>query len=78
LVRIRRHKTRLSNRLIREFDEFMNAHRHRTIIEARNIAEEWRQNYNANHPHSSLGNRTPEEFFTLSDISQRPQESLAS
>jgi putative transposase len=59
-------------------DELMNAHRHRTILEARTIAEEWRQNYHANHPHSSLGNRTPEEFFTLYEISQLPQESVAS
>ena len=28
------------------------------------IAEEWRQDYNQNRPHSSLGNLTPEKFRT--------------
>jgi transposase InsO family protein len=32
------------------------------LSEAREIVEAWRLDYNANRPHSSLGNRTPEEF----------------
>jgi len=59
-------------------DELMNAHRHRTIFEAKSVAEAWRRNYNANHPHSSLGDKTPEEFLALYETSQTPQESLAS
>jgi putative transposase len=59
-------------------DELMNAHRHRTIFEAKTVAEAWRQSYNANHPHSSLGSRTPEEFLALYETPQLPQESLAS
>jgi putative transposase len=59
-------------------DELMNAHRHRTIFEAKTNAEAWRHDYNSNHPHSSLGDRTPEEFLALFETSQPPQESLAS
>src|SRR5579872_4328247 len=29
---------------------------------AREMAAAWRADYNANHPHSSLGNLAPEEF----------------
>jgi putative transposase len=59
-------------------DELMNAHRHRTSLDAKTVAETWREDHNANHPHSSLGNLTPEEFLALYETSQPPQESLAS
>jgi hypothetical protein len=52
----------------------MNAHRHRTMLEAKTVAEAWRQDYNANHPHSRMGNRTPEEFLALYETSQPPLE----
>ena len=32
------------------------------LTDAREIIEIWRLDYNAQRPHSSLGNRTPEEF----------------
>ena len=33
-----------------------------SLAHARQSAEAWRQDYNENHPHSSLGDLTPEEF----------------
>jgi len=32
------------------------------LEDAREKIEEWQQDYNANRPHSSLGNVSPEEF----------------
>ena len=43
-------------------DECLNEHSFGSLAEAREIIEAWRLDYNANRPHSSLGNRTPEEF----------------
>jgi putative transposase len=43
-------------------DEFFNVHAFRTLAEARSSAIEWQQEYNEIRPHSSLGNRTPQEF----------------
>jgi putative transposase len=37
--------------------------RFRTIFEARVAAEDWRNEYNGKHSHSSLGGMTPEEFL---------------
>lgn len=58
-------------------DELLNPNRFRTIFEAKDTAEEWRQSYNAEHPHSALGDRTPEEFLALYEITKPPQKSLA-
>ena len=33
-----------------------------SLLDARVLAEEWRRDYNANHPHSSLEHLAPEEF----------------
>jgi len=35
-----------------------------SLHSARNIIEDWRQDYNSERPHSSLNNMTPEEFAT--------------
>jgi len=43
-------------------DECLNEHSFDSLVEAREIIEAWRLDYNANRPHSSLGNQTPEEF----------------
>ena len=43
-------------------DECLNENHFSTLAEAREIIEAWRVDYNENRPHSSLGNRTPEEF----------------
>jgi len=43
-------------------DECLNEHWFLTLAHARSIIEAWRLEYNTERPHSSLGNRTPEEF----------------
>jgi putative transposase len=43
-------------------DECLNEHEFKSLASARSIIEAWRIDYNANRPHQSLGNRTPEEF----------------
>ena len=42
--------------------ELLNATWFSSLEDARRHAAEWRRDYNANHPHSSLGNLSPEEF----------------
>jgi len=42
--------------------ELLNPNWFLSLADARARAAEWRQDYNANHPHSSLGNLAPEEF----------------
>jgi len=43
-------------------DECLNENWFITLSEARQVIEDWRQQYNGARPHSSLGNLTPEEF----------------
>jgi putative transposase len=45
-------------------DECLNEHWFLSLAHARNIIEAWRIEYNTERPHSSLGNRTPQEFAT--------------
>ncbi len=42
--------------------ELLNPNWFRSLTDARVQAAAWRRNYNANHPHSSLGNLSPEEY----------------
>lgn len=42
--------------------ECLNEHWFMSLMDAQEKAEAWRQDYNANRPHSSLGNMTPQEF----------------
>ena len=42
--------------------ECLNEHWFLSLEDAREKIEEWRQDYNANRPHSSLGKVSPEEF----------------
>lgn len=53
-------------------DECLNENTFSTLAEAREVIEAWRDDYNKNRPHSSLGNRTPEEFVR-DVINQLPQ-----
>ncbi len=42
--------------------ELLNPNWFRSLTDARQQAASWRIDYNTNHPHSSLGDLTPEEF----------------
>ncbi len=43
-------------------DELLNAEVFTCLAEARLLAEDWRVDYNANHPHSALGMMSPDRF----------------
>ena len=43
-------------------DECLNEHWFLSLGEARETIEGWRRDYNEVRPHTSLGNRTPQEF----------------
>lgn len=43
-------------------DEVLDVEEFSSLAEARFIAEEWRADYNANHPHSALGMMSPSRF----------------
>ncbi len=42
--------------------ECLNAHWFLSIPDAREKIDAWKEDYNTNRPHSSLGNMTPREF----------------
>lgn len=44
-------------------DELLNEHAFPTIFHARRAIEEWRRDYNASRPHTSLNGLTPNEFI---------------
>lgn len=43
-------------------DELLNREIFGSLLEAKIVIGQWRDEYNAERPHSSLGNKTPEEF----------------
>lgn len=43
-------------------DEFLEMNYFHTLAEATQLTRAWKQHYNTKRPHTSLGNRTPEEF----------------
>jgi transposase InsO family protein len=60
-------------------DELLNAEEFGSLLEARVLAKEWRQDYNHVRPHSSLGYRTPAEHAAMvpradSAALRRPEE----
>jgi putative transposase len=60
-------------------DEFLNAEEFGSLLEARVLAREWKQDYNQVRPHSSLGYRTPAEYGAMvpradSAALRRPEE----
>lgn len=60
-------------------DELLNAEEFGSVLEARVLAKEWRQDYNHVRPHSSLGYRTPAEYAVMvaradSASLRRPEE----
>ena len=48
-------------------DECLNENWFRNIAEARQIITAWRESYNKERPHSSLGNQTPGEYAASFD-----------
>ena len=53
-------------------DECLNANWFANLNDARRKVERWREEYNAERPHSSLGYRTPEEYAkTCSELTSR-------
>jgi len=46
-------------------DECLNVESFNTVAEARVVIASWRRYYNEERPHSSLGYRTPREFYAL-------------
>jgi putative transposase len=42
--------------------ECLDVHSFATLTEAKQVIEDWRQEYNESRPHRSLGERTPSEF----------------
>ncbi len=60
----------MDNAMIESFngsfrDECLNVNWFFSIEDVREKIEPWRQDYNENRPHSSLGNISPEEFGAM-------------
>lgn len=60
-------------------DELLNVEEFGSLVEAKVLAREWRQEYNHVRPHSSLGYRTPAEYGAMapradSAVLHRPEE----
>ena len=55
-------------------DECLNANWFATLADARTKIEAWREEYNGERPHSSLGYRTPREFAAI--VESKAQGSL--
>lgn len=53
-------------------DECLNANVFVSLADARRKIETWRTDYNEHRPHSSLGNRSPEEMLRLLKPQRRP------
>ena len=59
-----RHRTEASRASTAGFEtNCLNEHAFPTIFHARRAIEDWREDYNRNRPHSSLGGLTPHEFL---------------
>jgi putative transposase len=57
-------------------DECLNEHWFLSLTHARSVIEAWRVEYNTERPHSSLGNRTPEEFASSRPVPVEERVSL--
>jgi putative transposase len=58
-------------------DECLNLHWFETLAEARKEIEAWRRDYNESRPHMALGQRTPQEYRSLTSLSRLPEGSVA-
>ncbi|WP_421840131.1 IS3 family transposase [Mycobacterium sp.] len=54
-------------------DELLNSWQFDSLLEARVIIEDWRNDYNANRPHSAHGELTPTEFALQWTTTHQPQ-----
>ena len=54
-------------------DECLNQSVFEDLEDARDRIEQWRREYNEERPHSSLGNRTPQEFLREFDLTGAEQ-----
>lgn len=54
-------------------DELLNGWRFDSLLEARVIIEDWRNDYNQNRPHSAHGDLTPTEFALRWNQTHQPQ-----
>jgi putative transposase len=52
-------------------DECLNEHWFTSLAHARDVIEQWRQDYNEVRPHSSLGNETPARFARRAEAQLR-------
>jgi putative transposase len=65
----------MQNGLVESFngrmrDECLNEHLFDTLRHARHLIAAWRDDYNQNRPHSSLGGLTPREYVNRSNMDQ--------
>ncbi len=58
-------------------DELLNREVFGSLLEAKIVIESWRVEYNTERPHSSLGNKTPEEFSGRGPESSRLRSGCA-
>ena len=58
-------------------DECLNENDFSSLLQARQIIEYWRQDYNENRPHAALNNRTPQEFVAELIKSTKPPSHLS-
>ena len=49
------------NRLYRE--DILDAYYFKDIYQLQKLSDHWRKDYNHNHPHKSLGNKSPKEYM---------------
>ena len=54
-------------------DEVLNQELFASVTEARILIERWRQEYNTEHPHSSLGYLSPDEYAATLNHQQTPK-----
>ena len=54
-------------------DEVLNQELFVSVTEARILIERWRQEYNTEHPHSSLGYLSPDEYAATLNHQQTPE-----
>jgi putative transposase len=49
-------------------DECLNETLFTTLTQAKTIIQDWKEGYNLDRPHSSLGNLTPSEFASKNNL----------